>query len=277
MTSATDNKMQCMEVWGGNHSTWSHFQIPGLEIWIYSQPVGDNPKGGDVYYLSSCASGRTTRMIVADVSGHGAEASKTAESLKLIMRKNVNFIDHSKLVSSMNKQFDEASSQSRFATALIGTFFLPTKRLSFCNAGHPQPLKFDQRNKHWSLLSVDRDARIRNNLPFGVDTDHKYESESYILNQGDLILCYTDALSESFDCSDKQLGTEGLLKVVESVRHHDDEFIPRLLSEVRQLNPKNLQQDDVTILMLKATETRVSMKDEILSPFRYFGRLFGIR
>lgn len=55
-------RMQCMEVWGGNRQVERYLETPGLEAWIYSQPHEQASGGGDVYYVSSCASGRITRI-----------------------------------------------------------------------------------------------------------------------------------------------------------------------------------------------------------------------
>lgn len=77
---AEPNRMQCMEVWGGNQAVERSFQTPGLKIWVYSRPYGQAVGGGDVYYISSCASGRITRMLLADVSGHGELVAKIAET-----------------------------------------------------------------------------------------------------------------------------------------------------------------------------------------------------
>ena len=81
--------MECMEVWGGNHAIDRGFQTAGLTIWIYSRPFGQAEGGGDVYYLSSCASGRITRMLLADVSGHGQSVAQFAAQLRDLMRRNV--------------------------------------------------------------------------------------------------------------------------------------------------------------------------------------------
>ena len=80
-------RMQCMEVWGGNVRVERHFQTPGLDVWISCQPEGQADAGGDVYYLSSCASGRITRILLADVSGHGELVASTAAGLRDLMRK----------------------------------------------------------------------------------------------------------------------------------------------------------------------------------------------
>lgn len=269
--------MQCMEVWGGNSSTWSHFTVPGLEVWVYSHPTGASEKGGDVYYLSSCASGRTTRLFVGDVSGHGQEAAATAEKLRQIMRQNVNFIDHTKLVNSMNQEFEKVSSPGRFATAVVGTYFLGSGRFTLCNAGHPEPFRYDHFTGQW-LSFGSNDNATKRNFPFGVVEDHEFESEKLALNDGDMVLFYTDALSEAVDQNDEQLGPDGLLKLVNSIRSDDQQsLVPSILASLKTLNPSNLNNDDATLLLIRATTTRVPLKNELLSPFRYFGRLLGIR
>ena len=122
-TARDPERMQCMEVWGGNVRVEKHFQMPGLEAWISCQPEGRAAAGGDVYYLSSCASGRITRLLLADVSGHGELAARTAEGLRDLMRQNINVVSQRRFVAAMNRQFSAASDDSDFATAIV-SFFL---------------------------------------------------------------------------------------------------------------------------------------------------------
>ena len=92
MKQDNPTRMQCMEVWGGNQSVERSVETAGLKIWVYSRPYGKAHSGGDVHYLSSCASGRITRMLLADVSGHGESVSQIAVALRDLMRQNVNYI-----------------------------------------------------------------------------------------------------------------------------------------------------------------------------------------
>src|SRR5947208_2670834 len=97
--------MTCMEVWGGNTLVDTAVNLSGLDAWVYSKPYADSAEGGDVHYVSSCATGRITRLLLADVSGHGASVSTTAAQLRNLMRKFVNHIDQTRFVQSMNQQF----------------------------------------------------------------------------------------------------------------------------------------------------------------------------
>ena len=155
---ATPERMQCMEVWGGNSGVNRAFEMPGLETWVFSKPHLESVAGGDVYYLSSCASGRITRMLLADVSGHGPAVADLATGLRNLMRKNVNLVKQSRFVTGMNRQFLRLSEQGAFATAVVATFFQPTRRLTVCNAGHPPPLLFDASENRWSPID-DPEAR----------------------------------------------------------------------------------------------------------------------
>ncbi len=82
--------MQCMEVWGGSQLTAQGVEFGGLDAWVYSKPYGEAQRGGDVYYASSCGTGRITRLLLADVSGHGTTVASTAADLRMLMRRFVN-------------------------------------------------------------------------------------------------------------------------------------------------------------------------------------------
>src|SRR3954463_4641873 len=103
--STNPEHMTCMEVWGGNQIVDTAVQLSGLDAWVYSKPYANSSEGGDVHYVSSCATGRITRLLLADVSGHGAKVSSTAAELRNLMRKFVNRIDQTGFVQSMNQQF----------------------------------------------------------------------------------------------------------------------------------------------------------------------------
>src|SRR5688500_979394 len=172
--------MQCMEIWGGNQVVDTSVAMPGLDAWVYCHPYGDSADGGgDVHYVSSCATGRVTRLLVADVSGHGAAACDVAGTLRSLMRRYVNYIDQAEFVRSMNRQFVDMSASHCFATAVVTTFFAPTNTLSLCNAGHPPPLLYRARAGAWDFLDLNGADRPEDaepaNIPLGVLTLADYE------------------------------------------------------------------------------------------------------
>ncbi len=268
--------MSCMEVWGGNRSTWSHFVVPGLNLWIYSKPFEGDDAGGDVYYTSSCASGRITRMLVGDVSGHGHEASALSSKLRDIMRRNVNFIDQSRVVKSLNEQFEEASAVGRFATAIVSTYFAPTRSLTVCSAGHPPAFVFDKNAASWApLLTGNTNGRDEANIPFGIMGEQEFQSQKLKLNPGDMFLAYTDSLFEARDSDGEMLMAEGIGRIANSINSDDPAvFVTTLLERIRDLHPENLATDDTTIVLAQANSETVSLKDNLLAPFRLLRGLF---
>ena len=75
------HSLQCMEIVGSNRAARQLVTAPGLDVWIDSRPLEQGRGGGDIHYISSCGSGELTRLVLADVSGHGAAVDETAQSL----------------------------------------------------------------------------------------------------------------------------------------------------------------------------------------------------
>lgn len=251
MPADSAQHMTCLEIWGGNQPFDNAVVVPGLDAWVYSKPYGQSDAGGDVYYVSSCATGRITRLLLADVSGHGAVVSETARALRSLMQRYVNFIDQTAFVRSMNTKFAEMSDAGTFATAIVSTFFAPTNELSLCIAGHPPPLHFRASDGTWSLL---HDAA--GNIPLGIDDISDWSQFTVRLGVGDLVVCYTDSLMESYDSNGEMLGAAGLLAIAQSLKVTDpQQAIPILLQAIVDRAAGNLSQDDVTVLLFRPNGT----------------------
>lgn len=265
-------RMHCMEVWGGNGKVQRCFTMPGLRTWIVSQPHLHADSGGDVFYLSSCASGRITRLLLADVSGHGSEVSEVAVGLRDLMRRNVNMIRQNRFVEAMNRQFIDFSRSDQFATALVCSFFEPKRTLAICNAGHPCPLVYRQSEKKWEIIERRASTKASvSDIPLGILEESAYSHHKMKLDVGDMVLCYSDALTESLEANGQQLGETGLARLVDRIGGQDPErLISRLFDEIRRQHLGNLEQDDVTAVLFQVENTRPRMQDNLASPFRLF-------
>jgi serine phosphatase RsbU (regulator of sigma subunit) len=268
-----------MEIWGGNQLVDTSVTMPGLDAWVYSKPYGQSSAGGgDVHYVSSCATGRVTRLLVADVSGHGAQVCSVAGTLRTLMRKYVNYIDQAEFVRSMNRQFVALSAADCFATAIVTTFYAPTNSLSLCNAGHPAPLLYRSATRRWDLLDLENRDRSEDtelaNIPLGVEDIVQYEKIDVTLDPGDLVLCYTDSLIESRATAAPDgdlLGTEGVLDIIRTLdARQPAALIPALLAAIAAKAPGNLENDDVTVLLFtpSALHRRTPFRDRFMAPFR---------
>jgi serine phosphatase RsbU (regulator of sigma subunit) len=259
-----------MEVWGGNQSVDAGVVMVGLDAWVYSRPYGQASGGGDVYYVSSCATGRITRLLVADVSGHGSGVSDIATQLRTLMRKYINHIDQAKFVGSMNERFTAMSTAGVFATAVVTTYFSPTRELRLCNAGHPPPLIWRSRTHDWSFL-WQSEAVPAGNIPLGIIELDDYEQLDVKLEVGDLVICYTDSLIECKGADGQMLGTAGLLSLVRELDVSDGAtLIPTLLDRIECLADGNLLADDVTVMLFRANGLGAGtpLKQRVLAPIR---------
>ncbi len=288
MPTPEPQKMVCMEVWGGCEPVDSAVTMAGLDAWVYSKPYADvvpaadtaaSPQsdtaaapihesadptegGGDVYYVSSCATGRINRLLIADVSGHGKMVRQVATSLRDMMRKFVNFLDQSRFVTSLNKQFVETSAAGIFATAIVTTFFAPTRTLSVCNAGHPPPLVYRKSTGRWTLLDHENDGQPTVNIPLGIIDLEDCEQFGIELEIGDLVLIYTDSLIEARTADRELLGTAGLLRIANSPGldpANPARFVPGLLASIESETGDTLNNDDVTCLLLRPNGTGATM------------------
>ena len=265
--------MQCMEVWGGNQAVDSGVVMAGLDAWVYCKPYRDAEGGGDVYYVSSCATGRINRLLVADVSGHGADVAQTAVQLRSLMRRHVNQIDQTRFIGTMNAQFAALAQAGCFATAIATTFFAPTNHLSLCNAGHPPPLVYHAAERQWSFLQQDRATKGASggNFPLGIVDLSDYAQFDVRLKVGDLVLCYTDSLIECGDGRGELLGQDGLLDVVTRLDVSDPSaFIPSLLRAIEAKACAALSGDDVTVLLFRPNGLAPTkpLGERLIAPFR---------
>lgn len=262
------DSLQCMEVWGGNSGISRNFHLPGLDVWLYSRPHNNVASGGDVYYLSSCASGRITRLLLSDISGHGAAVSQCAGRLRDLMRKHINRVSQSKFVADINQHFTELAG-STFATAVVGTFFASTRSLQLCTAGHPQPLLFRQKSGNWETsVPRDQNPNALADLPLGITQGVEYQQSQVTLNPGDMMLAYTDGVTEIRLADNHLLNTSGLRLLAQSLSGTEPErFLSALVDEVCQ-NATAPIDDDLTLMLLRSDGTTTAFRDNLLAPLR---------
>lgn len=272
-------------MWGGNQSTSQRVRVTGNDVFVFSRVCGQDPQGGDVYYLTNCASGLITRFAIADVAGHGKEAGETADSLRRLMRKYINMSNQTRLAQSLNKSFGELARNGRFATAILGTYFAPTKHLILCNAGHPRPFLYRAAESRWIAIdasipgavaeSASRDVGIRN-LPLGIIEPAGYEQVAFPIAAGDMLVLYTDALLEAADPTGKMLGEAGLLDLLTRLGPGDPEVLAKAIHEaVLARRGGAALDDDATVAVMRhdGADTAHPKRSRII---RSLGKMIGL-
>jgi len=259
-----------MGVWGGNGATNHYLSRPGLDVWIWSQSQeGAETGGGDLYLLSSCASGRITRTLVADVCAMNPLFEEIAAEMRDLVKRNVNSIQHARCVRQMNRRLEDASQRGGFASTLVSTYFAPTRSFAVCNAGHPPPFLFRAKSRSWSILKQAPSKTTFVETTPGVVGHDEYQQFKVKLAVGDMVLTYSNRLTECHSDCGGMIGLDGLLDRVRKLDpQQPNQLTTRLVNQLRKERSGNLATDDATVLLYRATATRVGWWDNLLTPLR---------
>jgi serine phosphatase RsbU (regulator of sigma subunit) len=264
-----------MEIRGGSRAALEAFDTPGLDGFLYSLPFEGAERGGDLHYVSVCGGGVVTRVVVADVSGHGASVAEFSDVLRTLMRRNINAKSQKRLVEALNRQFGERARLLRFATAVVATYLATDRTLAVCNAGHPRPLWYRAGMGQWTLLGASQAGR--GNLPLGLDDESPYHQFAETLGTGDIVCFYTDALSEAADSSGRMLGEEGLLEMARRLGGVDARHIgPDLLAAVLEHRAGRPADDDVTLLCV-SHNARGPRPPSLSEKLDVYAKVFGLK
>jgi hypothetical protein len=198
------------------------FATEGLSVAGLLEPCYDN--GGDA--MDYALNGRTLHVGVFDAMGHGLAAVGVAafaiSAYRNSRRRGCDLLEtHAAMDEAVEQQFPDR----RFVTALIAELNLDTGDLTWVSAGHPPPL----------LIRDTRHARTLNGQPAtplgsGVGGSPPTVSQTS-LEPGDLLLFYTDGLTDARDQDGERFGTEGLSRFIEreaSAGHPAPETLRRL-------------------------------------------------
>jgi sigma-B regulation protein RsbU (phosphoserine phosphatase) len=209
-------RFSCIELRGGNHHARYSAEMPGLEGWVYCRPLRPSANGGDVYYLSVCSQGSISRITLADVVGHGDAVSRAAGRLHAALRRHASAFDQSLLIRSLNDTFlGDAEGSTEFATAFVIGYYAKTGELLFTNAGHPAPLWYRAGMREWTLMEESTPwSKSITDLPLGLIPGTIYTQTAVELAAGDMIVLYTDGVSEAANPAGEQLGQDRLVELV---------------------------------------------------------------
>lgn len=280
-TLSTTTHLHCLQVWGGTEAADQVLVMTGLDGYLYARPHQGAKRGGDVYYVSACAAGQVTRVLLADVAGHGPKAAETAQDLRALMQQYVNFTHQPRFMSEMNRRFAQVAGIGRFATAVVLSYFAPKRMLSLSNAGHPAPMWYRAAQRRWVVLGLDpsdTQSNATSDLPLGIVEDAGYQQIDIVVEPGDQLLLYTDALIESRDADGRLLGIHGLAQRLNSLdQWQPDTLIPTLIDCLTQEDEHDLTDDDVTALLLAVNERKAGLLRTVLTPLTLLrGKLRGI-
>ena len=250
------SRLGCLEVWGGNQRVNHAIELPGLAGWMYSDPVEPGRPGGDVHYLSVCSKGVISRFALADVSGHGQSSSELAQLLRDLISRYINTWDQSELMRELNESFGRRLKANEYATAAVFAYCRSTRELVLTNAGHPPPLWYHARSRTWDCLEPAAPlVRWIEGLPLGLLEGTDYVQVAVQLNWNDVLILYTDGVTDARDEAGNELGGDGLMEIARSLPVESPaETAGCLLAAIQQSSGNELRADDQSFLILRQTE-----------------------
>jgi sigma-B regulation protein RsbU (phosphoserine phosphatase) len=200
--------------------------------------------GGDYYDVFPLEDGRVG-LAIGDVSGKGISAALLMASLRASLRGVTldNPRDFAMLMHKVNRLVYEASASNRYATFFFAAFDPKTRRLECVNAGHNPPVVL----RNGEVIRLEADGPVVGLLPFA-----PYTEQEMMLEPGDLLILYTDGISEAMTHADEEWGEERMIASALAVRNKSaTEILRTMLADADKFTAGAPQHDDMTILVLQ--------------------------
>jgi len=212
--------------------------------------------GGDYYDFLQLDADNLC-LALGDISGKGLSASLLMASLQALMRSQAPLRGYSPaaLISDINRLMCNSTDGSKYATFFCSIYNDKNRELTFVNAGHNPPMLFRRNGKagegrdSWNVLRLTTGGTV-----VGIFPSAQYEQEALTLCPGDLMVIFTDGVTEAFNTDSEEFGEERLAAVVRSSLDLScPDVRDRILNEIDGFVADAPQHDDITLLVLRVT------------------------
>jgi sigma-B regulation protein RsbU (phosphoserine phosphatase) len=206
------------------------------------------------YYDYQLVDGKLA-IAIGDVAGKGISAALLMATIQAAIRMELRAsadpavsmnglrLSTARMVSELNQQLHATTSPEKYATFFFAIYDQLTGMLTYTNAGHLQPMLF--RNGAATLLDVN--GTVVGAFPFS-----KYEESTLELQSGDLLVCYTDGITEPENEYGEMFGEERLIELVAKNANRDEtHIIESVMESVRQWTGVPELSDDMTVLLAR--------------------------
>lgn len=210
---------------------------------LYGGNVSSSEVGGDYYDFIPIVEGQIG-VAVADVSGKGIPAALIMAAFRASLKAEIrNNYAIRTIMAKTNVLMHESIEAGNYVTAFYGVLDAPKKIFTYCNAGHNPPL----------VLKSDgsREYLTKGGVALGIFADSTYKEKPYLLHPGDLLILYTDGVTEARSEADEEFGLSRLERLVEENRNRPArEVYAAVETEVSRFQ-NHRRGDDFTLIVLK--------------------------
>ncbi len=215
------------------------------EFDIYAKMIAAKEVGGDLYDFFMIDKYRLG-VVIGDVSGKGIAAALLMAVCKTLLKATAHKgMPTDEVLSEVNKIIVDESPSNMFVTVFYGLLDIRNGAFEYSNGGHNSPY----------LISADGNIKQLDNvggLMIGAMEFSVYESTIITLKPGDIILFYTDGVTEAFNKTDEEYEDKRLVKSIENAGVESaEELVNKIISDVQTFTEGVEQSDDITCLVLK--------------------------
>jgi sigma-B regulation protein RsbU (phosphoserine phosphatase) len=218
--------------------------VAGLDYCGHCRPARE--VGGDYYDFLQLAEGKLG-IAIGDVSGKGIGAALMMASLEASLRALAS-VDHdlAELMTRINILVYEASSASRYATLFYAEYDPPSRQLSYVNAGHNPPVILRGSSGDYQVFRLETGGSVIGLL------QQCYQQGSFPLEPGDLMVLFTDGISESMNTRDEEWGEDRLIELAKTCHGLPAQgALTRILAAAEAFAAGASQHDDMTLVALR--------------------------
>lgn len=227
-----------------------HFpDIEGYDISTIYKAAKD--VGGD-YFDFFWVDEKTLGIAVADVSGKGVPGSLVMTmirtAIRLESRGNRSAVD---ILTRVNHFVSDDVKKGMFVTIFLVVLDSVNRRISFASAGHNPMVLYRHEDDKTYFLNP-RGIPLGISLPEDVDFATSLEAESIRLKKDDILIIYTDGITEAMDRRREQFGMERFLRFIKTYYFlTPEEFTDKLKEELLEFTHGAPQNDDITLVAIK--------------------------
>jgi sigma-B regulation protein RsbU (phosphoserine phosphatase) len=225
---------------------------PTLQLTAVCHPA--RMVSGDYYDYEAIGHQRIA-IAIGDVAGKGISAALLMAALQSSLRAQLqnaaelaaalpdDGLSPARLVAKLNLQLYANTSPEKYATFCLGLYDEATSTLRYSNAGHLPPILV--RGGEASRLEVN--GTVVGAFPFA-----RYEESRIVMQPGDLLVWFTDGVSEPENEYGEMFGEERLVKLLTRNAHRaDSEIIEAVISAVEEWTGSGELQDDLTLMLAR--------------------------